>query len=137
MDRRALAKKIGLRLAIIVMMLAACEFAFRYGVWDKLAKPGSYAGTVVMIKNAVKSLGPDKVDFLTIGDSIVGSGLNHQEIAGTAKKYGFTHVHVGTGGMHWMSTDFMIRWVKEQSPRLQNAVIATNVNNFRFAGNGE
>ncbi|MCA3054908.1 MAG: hypothetical protein ING64_00880, partial [Rhodocyclaceae bacterium] len=47
MDRRALAKKIGLRLAIIVMMLAACEFAFRYGVWDNLAKPGSYAGTVV------------------------------------------------------------------------------------------
>jgi hypothetical protein len=137
MDRLSLAKKIGLRLAIIVMMLAACEFAFRYGVWDKLAKPGSYAGTVVMIKKAVEALGPDKVDFLTIGDSIVGSGLNHEEVAATAKKYGFTHVHVGTGGMHWMSTDFMIRWVKQQSPRLQNAVIATNVNNFRFAGNGE
>ncbi|MBC7625172.1 MAG: hypothetical protein H7232_17535 [Aeromicrobium sp.] len=137
MGRLPLAKKIGLRLTIIVMMLVACEFAFRYGVWDKLAKPGSYAGTVVMIKNAVESLGPDKVDFLTIGDSIVGSGLNHQEVATTAQKYGLTHVHVGTGGMHWMSTDFMIRWVKQQSPRLQNAVIATNVNNFRFAGNGE
>ncbi len=137
MSRLELTKKVGLRVVIILTMLAALEFGFRYGIWDRLAKPGSYAGTVVMIKNAVEALGPDKVDFLTIGDSIVGSGLNHEEVAAAAKKYGFTHIHVGTGGMHWMSTDFMIRWVKSQSPRLQNAVIATNVNNFRFAGNGD
>ncbi len=131
-----LIKKVGLRILLIVVMLGLLEFAFRYGVWDRIAKPGSYAGTIVMIKKAVESLGANKVDFITIGDSIAGSGIQHEQVAATAGKYGFTHVHVGTGGMHWMSTEFMIRWVKEQSPRLQNAMIATNVNNFRFAGNG-
>lgn len=131
-----LSKKVGLRIVLIAAMLALLEFAFRYGVWDGIVKPDSYAGTIVGIKKAVESLGPDRVDFITIGDSIAESGISHEQVAATAGKYGFTHAYVGTGGMHWMSIEFMIRWMKEQSPRLQNAVIATNVNSFRFAGNG-
>jgi hypothetical protein len=136
MSPRPLLAKFLPRLALTVLMLVALEFAFRYGIWDKLAKPGSYAGTTIMIKNAVEALGRNKVDFITIGDSVAGSGIQHEEVAARAQSHGLTHVHVGSGGMHWMSRDFMIRWVKEQSPRLNTAVIATNVGNFRFIGNG-
>lgn len=136
MTPRILLTRLLPRIALIVLMLVVLELAFRYGIWDRLAKPGSYAGTTIMIKHAVEALGPDKVDFITIGDSLAGSGIHHEQVAAAARKHGFTHVHVGTGGMHWMSTDFMIRWVKEQSPRLNSAVIATNVGNFRHVGNG-
>jgi hypothetical protein len=127
---------LAIRLVIIALALAVLEFAFRQGLWERWAKPGSYAGQVVRIKQAVEALGPDKVDFVTIGDSRVGSGIDHERVAAAARAHGLTHVHVGSGGMHWMSTDLMIRWVKEQSPRLKNAVIATNVANFLYSGNG-
>lgn len=131
-----MAKRIAAILFVVIGILATLEFAFRQGVWEPLAKPGSYAGQSIMIKNAVSALGTNQVDFITIGDSLVGSGLDHERVAAAAKVRGFTHVHVGSGGMHWMSTDFMIRWVKQQSPKLRNVVIATSVSNYQYAGNG-
>ncbi len=129
-------KFLSLRLAIIVIVLGVLEFAFRNGIWEPLAKPDSYSGKVVQIKNSVEALGPDKVDFITVGDSRVGSGIDHERIAALAKKYGFQHVDVASPGMHWMSIDLMIRWVKSQSPRLKNAVIASNITSFQYSTNG-
>jgi hypothetical protein len=125
------------RIACIAFLLLLLEAAFRMGAWEPFAKPDSNSGMAIRVKKSVKALGPEKIDFVTIGDSRAVYGIDHERVAALAKSNGFTHIDAAIPGMHWMSAELMLRWLKEQAPNLKGAVIATNVTAFNYNGNGD
>ncbi len=125
------------RIAGVAFLLLLLEAAFRIGAWDPFAKPDSNAGMAIRVKQSVKALGPEKIDFVTIGDSRAVYGIDHGRVAALAKSNGFTHIDAAIPGMHWMSTELMLRWLKAQAPNLKGAIIATTVTGFSYNGNGD
>jgi hypothetical protein len=124
------------RIGCVVFILLLLEVAFRMGAWEPFAKPDSNAGIAIRVKQSVKTLGPEKVDFVTVGDSRSVYGIDHERVAALAKSNGLTHINASVPGMHWMSTELMIRWLQSQAPNLKGVIIATNVASFSYNGNG-
>jgi hypothetical protein len=125
------------RIGCVVFILLLLEVAFRMGAWEPFAKPDSNAGIAIRVKQSVKALGPEKVDFVTVGDSRSVYGIDHERVAALAKSNGLTHINASVPGMHWMSTELMIRWLQSQAPNLKGVIIATNVASFSYNGNGD
>ncbi len=124
------------RALAVVVMLAALELLFRYGAWELVVKPESNAGQAVRLKKAVNALGADKIDFITLGDSRAVYGIDHQRVADVAKAAGFQHANLALAGMHWLSTNAAAQWIAARDTKLKGALIATNVTNFAYVGNG-
>lgn len=124
------------RIAIMLVILVALELAFRFGAWEWIAKRESNAGQTIAMKRALQTLGPEKLDFVTFGDSRTVYGLDHERIAAEAKAKGLTHASVAIPGMHWMSMEMLVRWLRENAPQMKGAVIATTISDFKFLGNG-
>jgi len=125
-----------LRVAGIAFIVFLLEASFRMGVWEPFAKPDSNAGMSIRIKQAVNAIGPEKIDFVTVGDSRAVYGIDHERVAALAKSNGLNHINASIPGMHWMSTELMVRWLKAHAPNLKGAIIATNITNFNYTGNG-
>jgi hypothetical protein len=134
--RTDILKFVAVRIAIAAAILAGLEFAFRQGAWEWMAKRESNAGQTIAMKRALQTLGPEKLDFVTFGDSRTVYGLDHERIAAVAKARGLTHASVAIPGMHWMSMETLVRWLREQAPQMKGAVIATTISDFKFLGNG-
>jgi hypothetical protein len=124
------------RIACVVFILLLLEAAFRMGGWEPFAKADSNAGIAIRVKQSVKALGPEKIDFVTIGDSRAVYGIDHERVSALAKSNGLSHINASVPGMHWMSSELMIRWLQAQAPNLKGAIIATNVTSFSYNGNG-
>ena len=87
------------RLLLPILLLAACEAAFRSGCWEPFAAPNSHAGTSVRVKRALAEFsGP--IDFVTLGSSRAVYGLDHQLIAERAASHGYTHANLSMAGAH-------------------------------------
>lgn len=127
---------IATRVVIVVAILAVAEGAFRLGAWEPFANRESNAGQTIALRRALESIGPEKLDFITIGDSRAVYGLDHERIAAVAKSRGYTHASVAIPGMHWMSMRALVDWLRERAPNIKGAVIATTPSNFMFLGNG-
>jgi hypothetical protein len=125
------------RSGAIVLLLLVFEAAFRFGLWEPFAKPESSAGRTIAVKRSVNALGPEKLDFITMGDSRAVYGIDHERVNALAKSNGFTHANVATPSMHWMSAELLFRWVKSRAPNLKGVMIATNVTSFSYNGNGD
>ena len=125
------------RSAAVVLILLVFETAFRFGFWEPFAKPESSAGRTIAVKRSVNTLGPEKIDFITMGDSRALYGIDHERVNALAKSTGFTHANVATPSMHWMSTELLFRWLKARAPNLKGVMIATNVTSFSYNGNGD
>lgn len=124
------------RAAIVVALLATVEAAFRLGAWEPLAKRESNAGQTVALRKALETFGPERLDFITLGDSRTVYGFDHERIAARARDKGFTHASVAIPGMHWMSMRALVNWLRERAPQIKGAVITTTSSNLMFLGNG-
>ena len=136
MSTKATFRFILLRAAGIAFIVFLLEAAFRMGAWEPFAKPDSNAGMAIRIKQAVGAIGPEKIDFVTVGDSRAVYGIDHERVAALAKSNGLNHINASIPGMHWMSTELMMRWLKAHALNLKGAIIATNITNFNYTGNG-
>lgn len=129
------------RSTTLVMLAATCallvaEFSFRQGVWEAIAKPESNAGQAIALKRALIDRGSARVDFITLGDSRSVYGLDHERIAKAANAGGFVHLNLSLPGMHWMSTEVIYRWTRERGATPKGVLLATNIANFKYLGNG-
>lgn len=136
MNAKAILRYVLTRFSGVCVVMLLLEAAFRFGLWEPMARGYSNAGMAIRVKESVKALGPEKINFITVGDSRAVYGIDHERVAALAKSKGFTHINAAVPGMHWMSTGLMMRWLKEQSPNLKGAIIATNISNFSYNGNG-
>lgn len=136
MLRADLIRFLAIRLAIVAAILLGLEFAFRHGAWEWLAKRESNAGQTIAMKRALLALGPEKIDYVTFGDSRTVYGIDHERIAAAARARGLTHASVAIPGMHWMSLEMLVRWLREHAPQLRGAVISTTISGFNYLGNG-
>jgi len=134
--RADIVKFVAVRIVLIVAIVAGLEFAFRHGAWEWMAKRESNAGQTIAMKRALEAFGPEKLDFVTFGDSRTVYGLDHERIAAVAKAKGLTHASVAIPGMHWMSMEMLVRWLHKRAPQLKGAVIATTISSFNYLGNG-
>ena len=125
------------RVACILAIVLSVEAAFRLGFWESFAKPDSNAGMAIRAKQAINAIDAKSIDFITVGDSRAVYGIDHERVAALAKSLGLTHINASIPGMHWMSTDLMIRWIRNRAPNLKGALIATNLTNFSYIGNGD
>lgn len=116
--------------------LLAAEFAFRQGMWEVFAKPESNAGQAIALKRALMDRGTARVDFITLGDSRAVYGLDHDRIAKSAQAGGHVHLNLSLPGMHWMSTETIVRWLGSHDMKPKGVLLATNIANFQFIGNG-
>lgn len=124
------------RVLIVCALLGAAELLFRAGAWEPLVKPESNAGQAVRLKRAVEAFGADKINFVTLGDSRAVYGIEHRQVAATANAAGYNHSNLALAGMHWLSTMAAADWIIEQNPHIKGILIATNITNFSYIGNG-
>jgi hypothetical protein len=130
-------KKIALIALLVVGILLLLEGLFRLGVWELFVKPESNAGQSVRLKGAVNELGPKTLDFVTLGDSRVVYGLEHQRVADAAKALGFQHANLSMPGSHWMTISAILDWLSGRDAQLKGAVIAMSYASFQYSGNGQ
>ncbi len=136
MPAHPIARSVALVILVASGVLLAAEFAFRHGMWERLAKPESNAGQAIALKRALIDRGAAHVDFITLGDSRAVYGLDHDRIAKAAEASGFVHLNLSLPGMHWMSTETILRWLKGHDMKPKGVLLATNIANFQFVGNG-
>ncbi len=125
-----------LRLILPLLILLVLEFAFRAGVWEPLTPKNSNAGKAARVTRGLSNW-PGSIGFVTIGDSRAKHGLDHQSIADTAKRYGYTHAKLTIPGAHILTETLLIEWLKSGHPDLQGGIIATSVSDLLYTNNGD
>jgi len=129
-------RALSLRLILPLLILLALEFAFRAGVWDGLTSKNSNAGKAVRVTRGLSNW-PEKIDFVTIGDSRAKRGLDHQWIAETAGSFGYTHVKLTIPGSHLLVESLLIEWLRSEHSDLQGGIIATSVSSLLYPQSGD
>lgn len=124
------------RLAVVVVVLALLEIAFRAGIWEPVMLPASNAGQSVRLKKAVAAMDANHIDFITLGDSRAVYGIEHQRVADAAHRAGWVHANLSLAGTHWLTLDAVSAWIAAKDARLNGALIATNITAFMWEGNG-
>ena len=118
-----------------LLMILAIEFLFRYGLWENLVSPNSHSGTSIRAREAI-SHQPGKINYVTIGNSIPESGLDHQIIYEFAKLNGFTHVNLCMPGSHLLTVRKLTQWLSQNIPDLHGVVIGLSFRDIFFSFNG-
>ena len=136
MTRTQLARFAATRLVLVLLILGAVEAAFRMGAWEGLAKKDSNAGHAVALRRNLEALGPQRLDYVTLGDSRAVYGLDHEAIAAAARQRGFVHASLAVPGMYWMSMRAITNWLGAKAPQVRGAVVALTPAHFTGMGNG-
>ncbi len=119
-----------------LLLVLACEIAFRAGAWEPFALPSSHAGTSIRLKRALLDPANARIDFVTLGSSRPENGLDHAAIAAAAKAHGYVHANLSMPGTHWMTLGVLEHWLAGHHPEVRGGVIALSVADFSFVGNG-
>lgn len=117
-------------------LLLVIEGLFRIGVWERMAKPGSYAGTSIATKAAAESFGFDRITGVTLGDSRTVYGFDHDWLATAASQAGDHHVSLAMGGSHLAGLKTVAEWSLRQMPQLERVVIGVAPGSMNRIGNG-
>lgn len=125
-----------LKLIAAIVLVALVEIAFQAGLWERLAKPDSHAGTSVRLKRALSDPSVPRIDFVTLGSSRPAFGLDHARIAAAAREHGFVHADLSMPGSHWMTIGILGDWLTRHHPETRSAIIALAIQDFAWPGNG-
>jgi hypothetical protein len=121
---------------VLLLVILLPEVLIRFGLYEPLANPTSYAGRTVYIKNALRDFGRDKVNVLTLGDSRAAMGLNHLAIFEASRLQGLNHVRFAMPGSHFMTFKTVSAWGMDELAGLRGIVLAVSPFSFGHAGNG-
>ena len=124
-----------LRLLLPLAGLLAFELAFRMGAWNSMVAPNSHAGTTVRMRESVAAHAGD-IDFVTLGSSRAEYGFDHRAIAKAAERLGYTHANLSMPGSHWMTVVTQTRWLRQERPEIESAVIGMSVQDMLWPENG-
>ncbi|MEN6441515.1 MAG: hypothetical protein ABFD97_23365 [Syntrophobacter sp.] len=94
---------INYRFWLPLLILFGLELTFGSGLYEPFVKGTSHSGVTIKIKEALKTIGHENVDYVTMGDSRADLGLDHRAISDIASKFGKKHISIAMPGSHFTS----------------------------------
>ena len=108
------------------MIVLCLEIGFRLGLYEPLAKPGSHAGTSIAMKRALNELGYRNIDYITLGDSRAGCGIDSSTILQASLKLGKRHISMAMPGSYFTTYAIESRLLHEDFANLKGVLFAVS-----------
>ncbi len=123
-------KKFWLPWVVLLGLFLITEIMLRVGWYDKWVKPESFLGDVTYRLKAIESQGLDQINWITVGDSRVDWGINHQHVAALRQKQGLVHTRMSFGSANFVSIQTTIDWSMANMSSLQGVMLGISENGF-------
>ena len=112
---------------VLAALILIAELILRTGVWDNQVKPRSYLGHGVYREKAVLENQAEPTHWVSIGNSVLDWGLNHQALRSTLKTKGINYTRMSMGGSRFPAVQMTTDWAVAQMPELKGIVIGANI----------
>ncbi len=121
---------------IVAVIFLLMELVLRKGVWDERIEPNSYLGNGVNHAKAIKNYGLDKPNWVSIGNSVLDWGLDHQAIRSALVKKKIDYVRMSMGSSKFPAMQMTAEWSVENMSNLDGVIIGSSesaLGNFYMA----
>ncbi len=118
------------------MVVLFIELIFELGFYEPFVKKESHSGTSIQFINAVKELGYENIDYVTLGDSRGNRGLNHSRVLEASGNYGQVHISLAMPGSHLMTFDILSDWLHKDFTNLKGVLILISSGSMLRTYNG-
>lgn len=122
--------KFWLPVVLVLIFGILIEVFFRLGLWDDYIKPKSYLGNALYREKAVKEFGLEDIHWITIGDSRMDWGIEHDKIQKTQSKKGINHLRMSFESSNFMAMQSTIDWSIANMPNLKGIMLGMSEVSF-------
>lgn len=116
-------KKFWMPLLLLLLMSLGLELLFRSQIYDPLISPKSLLGTSKNRVNALKEHGLNNIHWLTVGDSKIDWGLEHQDVQDHQAMKGIHHLRFSIPGANILTYQTSIEWAIDHMPDLEGVAL--------------
>ena len=116
---------------LLVMLIAlVLEILLRFETWDSFIKPKSYLGNAIYRLQAIEKFGLENIHWITIGDSRIDWGLEHNKLFSVQKHNGLNHLRMSFESSNFMALQATIDWSISHMPNLKGILLGVAEDNF-------
>lgn len=128
-------KKFWMPFLVLFFLLLLVEMLLRWGVYDGLVEPRSFLGNGINRVSAVEALGKENIHWVTLGDSRIDWGVDHNEIRMKQAERGKEHVRMSFESSNFMTIQATLAWSIENMSQLEGVMIGISENGFAHKAN--
>jgi hypothetical protein len=118
------------------VLLLGLEFIFELGFYEPFAKKESHSGRSIEVKKALKELGHQNIDYVTLGDSRADTGLDHSAIFEASLQVGQRHISMAMPGSHFTTYKIESDFLHGNLSNLKGVVFAVSSSSMTLTFNG-
>ena len=123
-------RKFWLPIVLIIGIAVVLELLLRLGIYDDFIKPRSYLGNAVYREKALQDFGLENVHWITIGDSRLDWGIEHEKILKLQKDKGINHLRMSFESSNFLALQSTVEWSMANMPNLEGIFLGVGENNF-------
>jgi len=127
--------KFWMPIVVLIILALFLEVILRMGFWDKLVKPRSYLGNAVYRDKAIREFGLDNIHWITIGNSRIDWGLDHEKLLKFQKTKNLNHLRIWFESSNFISIQATIDWSIKNMPHLKGIILALSEDDFAKPNN--
>lgn len=128
-------KKFWLPLVILTVLALVTELVLRKGVYNPWVSPISFTGDALERVEDLNDIGRDNVDWITVGDSRIDWGINHNAVAKLRAKKQLTHKRMSFGSSNFIATQATIDWSIKNMSQLKGVMLGLDENSLASYSN--
>lgn len=115
---------------LLFLLAILAEWLLRCGLWDDYVEPYSYLGNAIYRDKAINAFGLDNIEWITVGDSKIDWGIDHEKLFKISEYNGVNHIRMSFEGSDFMAIQAVIEWSLENMPNLKGIMLGVSENNF-------
>lgn len=115
---------------LLLLLIILAELLLRFGFWDDQVEPHSYLGNAIYREKAIKAFGLDNIEWITVGDSKMDWGIEHEKFFKMSQYNGINHLRMSFEGSEFMAIQSVIEWSIKNMPNLKGIMLGVTENNF-------
>ncbi len=113
-------------MVVVALLFFVMELVLRSGLWDSKIKPRSYLGHGVYRAHAIQAYGLEKINWVTVGNSVLDWGLNHRKVRTALKAEGIEYARMTMGSSKFPVVQMVADWSVEQMEQLDGLVVGAS-----------
>jgi hypothetical protein len=118
------------------VLLLGLEFIFELGFYEPFVKIESHSGTTIRVKKALKELGYENIDYVTIGDSRADTGIDHGAVFEASLRFGQRHISMAMPGSHFTTYKMESRFLHGNLSNLKGVLLGVSSSSMTRIFNG-
>ena len=123
-------KKFWMPLVLLVTFALLAEWLLSMNLWKNLVLKNSYLGNGIYREKAIKDFGLANIEWITVGDSKIDWGIEHDRIKKAAKKEGINHIRMSFEASNFMAIQATVNWSIANMPHLKGIVLGVSEDSF-------